>query len=101
MLERQTYAKTAVINTVNTAKSKDSNFIVFYLCPPMVTSRAGKKRNTILLAVDCWKSAGKLIVAVQNLTLITDPLESRLWHPVDDVLPAAPNNGTKNLQAGL
>ena len=37
----------------------------------MVTSRAGKKRNTTLLATALSYTAGKLIVAVQILILIT------------------------------
>ena len=74
-----------------------------------MTSRAGKKRNTTLLAAALSYTAGKLIVAVQfdphNLNdSDADPLVKKktwLWHPVDDVLLAAPNNGTKNLQADL
>jgi hypothetical protein len=72
MLERQTYAKTVAISTVNTVKSRDSNFIAFYLCPPMVTSRVGKKRNTTSGSLAAELNL-KLIVAVQNL-VINDPL---------------------------
>ena len=51
MLKRQTYAKTVAINIVNTVKSRDSNFIAFNLCSPMVTSSAGNKRSATSLAV--------------------------------------------------
>ena len=71
------------------AKSRESNFIAFmslaHLCQGKKYDLAGRDK------ID------------RGCAIYLPAILSRhyLWHPVNGVLPAAPNNGTKNLQVGL